>query len=255
MIDILYLAHKRPKFTDASLRTLIANTDWSKARLVLYTDGDARPDLPAGSPPAVHFSCLSDRQHYGGPVAIMNEFLRTRRGSANFVKLDNDVMVPPGWLEACTAVMDAHPELGLLGIEPPASRTPNPQSRWPVPTPEDDCGSRFSGGYLAGYARCDSIGGIGLMRRSAFAGRAAMRPHSIYGGFSDWQLAHPEVVKGWIVPPLKVFLLDRLPISPWKELSAEYIAKGWQRPWTDYSLEASALWDWCDLKTLERTNA
>jgi hypothetical protein len=232
MIDILYLAHKRPEFTRASLDALLKNTDWSRARLIVYTDGVplSRDWAP---PPSV---CVLTA-HYGGPVAIMNTHLWATKAEL-FAKIDNDTIVPPGWLDACLSVMEAHPELDLLGIESPASRTPNPDSGRIVAPPESLVPAS------AGYAPCDAIGGIGLMRTSAFAGRSAMKPHSIYGGFTDWQLAHPEVRKGWIVPPLKVFLLDRLPIEPWASLSREYIAKGWQRPWTNYSPESVALWDW-----------
>lgn len=94
------------------------------------------------------------------------------------------------------------------------------------------------------YAQCDAIGGVGLMRRSAF-GKQRMKPHSTYGGFTDWQIAHPEVTKGWIVPPLKLFLLDRLPLEPWASLSKRYIEEGLQRPWTNYEpKDADALWSW-----------
>lgn len=213
MIDILFPTYERREFAVASLRALRANTDLRQYRLVPHSGNAA------------------------GPVEIMNQYL-AEPGSEIFAKIDNDVIVPPGWLEAGLAVMEAHPELGLLGIEPPASRTSAP---WAggirIPAPE-------LVGVHDGYAPCEAIGGIGLMRRSAFAGRGALRPHSTYGGFTDWQMAHPEVTKGWIVPPLNVFLLDRLPIEPWVSLSKYYVATGWQRPWTNYTMDDSDLWSW-----------
>ena len=82
-------------------------------------------------------------------------------------------------------------------------------------------------------------------RDTAMTTHDVMVQHSTYGGFTDWQLAHPELVKGWIVPPLKLFLLDRLPIEPWASLSKKYEAAGEQRFWTRYPLDAaSQLWDW-----------
>lgn len=217
MIDILFPVHNRPEFVEVSRAALETNTDWSKARLLVHED-------PRGA----------------GPVAIMNDYL-SRPGSEIFAKIDSDTIVPPGWLEAGLAVMEAHPELGLLGIEPPLSRTPAPWMRGKrEPAPEGALQN------ASGYARCESIGGIGFLRRSIFASPDRMRPHGFHGvgGFTDWQLRHPEVIKGWILPPLQVFLLDRLPIEPWASLSKEYIRKEWQRPWTNYSLADSQLWDW-----------
>jgi hypothetical protein len=227
VIDILYLAKGRSEFTEASAGALLSNTDWGSVKSVhVYFDGGSRNE------PGARFVLKSPSETYffyepfGGPVAVMNDFLRNG-GSPIFAKIDNDVIVPPGWLERCLDVMEAHPELGLLGIEPPSS------------TVRLDLSRRHGT-----YAEADSIGGVGLMRRSAFAGRDPMRPHSTYGGFTDWQLAHPEVKKGWICPPLNVFLLDRLPMEPWAGLSRKYIAGGEQRPWANYGPEDSALWDW-----------
>lgn len=221
-IDILFPVYNRREFANEALKALTQNTDLDRARLCVHNDS------------------LNE-----GPVAVMNRFLARDDGSAIFAKIDSDTIVPPGWLDAALAVMQENPELDLLGIEPPASRTPAP---WGGRVAIPEFYGPFISATLQGpaYARCDMIGGIGLMRRSAFAGREPMIPHAQngVGGFSDWQLKHPEVTKGWIVPPLNVFLLDRLPIEPWASLSKEYIQKGWQRPWTNYSLSDSALWEW-----------
>lgn len=229
MIDLIYLAKGRREFTRASLGALMQNTNWRLARLIVYTDGDEFPAtlLNAQVRKAVH----------GGPVAIMNAYL-AGTGTEVFAKIDNDVIVPPGWLERCLDVMEANDGLGLLGIEPPASRTPAP---WRNGQREAEPEKYVRG---EGYAQCSMIGGIGLMRRSAFATSDPMTPHSIYGGFSDWQLRHPKIQKGWICPPLDLFLLDRLPVEPWASLSKRYIAEGQQRPWTNYDPAASALWEW-----------
>lgn len=242
MIDILFLAHHRSEFTEAALAALVASTNWKLVRaLWMYSDG------PSGSHGPVFRFCRDfsfkplslycEPGEYGGPVVVMNDYLKQPDAGEVFAKIDNDVIVPPGWLDQCAAVMEAHPELDLLGIEPPLSRTPNPGTRVRVPAPE------LQGSHV-GYAPCDAIGGIGLMRRRAFQTADPMKPHSIYGGFTDWQLAHPEVKKGWIVPPLDCFLLDRLPFEPWLSLSKKYIESGQQRPWTNYEMKDSRLWDW-----------
>ena len=229
MIDLIYLAKGRSEFTRASLDALMANTNWKLARLIVYTDGDP-------------WSFLSRSEvrmaPYGGPVAIMNAYL-AGPGTPIFAKIDNDVIVPPGWLDRCLGVMEKYGHncgLDLLGIEPWESRTPAP---WTNGKREPDFWERD-----LPFVSCNSIGGIGLMRRSAFATADQMKPRAIYGGFTDWQLQHSEVQKAWIYPSLDLFLLDRLPVEPWATLSKEYIRTGRQRPWTNYDPADSALWDW-----------
>lgn len=239
MIDLVYLAKGRPEFTDASLASLLQNTDWSKARLLVFTDGDL-PNLFLRQS-VREFWGTCDMNRYGGPVAIMNEYVRNSH-SELWAKIDNDVIVPPGWLDQCLDVMERNPKLDLLGIEPPQSRTRAP---WGAQMAAPELSIKTT---KPGYAPCDAIGGIGLMRTEAFTRREPMKPHSTYGGFTDWQWKHPEVKTGWIVPPLKVFLLDRLPIEPWISLSRKYIAKGDQRPWTNYNPQDHALWDWWAVK-------
>lgn len=178
----------------------------------------------------------------GGPVAIMNWWL-SQPGAPLFAKIDNDVILPTGWLEAAERVMVAHPELDILGLEPPQSRTCAPWRAQEEHDRLDVPESSFAGG-LEGFAPAHSVGGVAVIRRSAFYGKPEMRQVRIYGGFYHWQLQHASVLKGWIVPPLKLFLLDRVPVEPWLSLSVEYIRKGWQRPWTNYDLRDRALWEW-----------
>jgi hypothetical protein len=177
----------------------------------------------------------------------MNDYLTTLPPTVDlWAKIDNDVIVPPGWLDACLDVMDAHPELDLLGIEPPESRTPAPWAGGKrVPAPEHNAIPEIVAkmGGLS-YVPCGSIGGIGMFRTRAWANRPAMIPHSTYGGFGDWA-KRTNCVCGWIVPPIKLFLLDRLQIEPWASLSKRYIAEGQQRAWTNYSAaEAESLAGW-----------
>jgi hypothetical protein len=249
-IDILFSASSRPEFTRASLAALRDNTDWTRVRcLWLYLDGpDPETRAAVGTFMAhfrpVEFHVFEDS--FGGPVAIMNHWISGTCFTAGLIlaKIDNDVIVPPGWLNAAAEVMDLHPELDLLGLEPPLSRTPAPWANGKrPPAPELERGKHIVTGWN-GYARCEAVGGVGLFRRRAFTDRPRMVPHSTYGGFTDWQLASPDLVIGWIVPPLALFLLDRLPIEPWASLSRSYIAAGVQRPWTNYGPEAAGLWEW-----------
>lgn len=244
-IDIVFPASSRPEFTAASLLALARNTNWALVRrLIIFTDGSPFYNGCVAPPPIPIEVLEYDKRPLGGPVAIMKAWLADKEGADVMAKIDNDVIVPPGWLDEASGVMDHHPGLDILGLEPPLSRTAAPWARGKrPPAPE----LNLPGGAQRanpGYATCDSIGGVGLMRRRAFATRAPMLPHSTYGGFTDWQQRHSDLVIGWIVPPLDLFLLDRLPIEPWAALSRQYIAQGDQRPWSLYLPEDASLWQW-----------
>lgn len=264
MIDIVFCAKGRPEFTRASLAALAANTNWLLVRsLIIYFDGDGTVQQGISESEWLHVPLRLRPQRIGGPVAIMLDYLASEPAEI-WAKIDNDVIVPPGWLDAALAVMEARPELGLLGIEPPASRTRAPWSPVGLRTEAPEYSGHIVVSMLQGaldfpadcdvfhgYARCASIGGVGLFRTSAFAGRLPMKPykdgHGLpVGGFTTWQTDNPTIVKGWLVPPISLFLLDRLPFEPWASLSKRYIEEGQQRPWTNYEPAGTklALWDW-----------
>jgi glycosyltransferase involved in cell wall biosynthesis len=246
--DILFLAKNRLEFTRASLGSLIENTNWKLVRhLVIIDDGSTdgtREYLQRISyPVSVRFLFTHANMRFNGPAAVMKAFTREPEVPELFAKIDNDVIVPPRWLDICLSVMNHHPELDLLGIEPWMSRTPHYEGGPVTPPPELTGVHVRSNSNTHGYAVCNSIGGIGVMRSSAFHKYSNLTQHSIYGGFTEWQLNHPEIRKGWVAPPLNVFLLDRLPIEPWRSLSREYITKTWQRAWSCYSLD-NPFWSW-----------
>lgn len=247
MIDLLYLSFNRREFTEVSLAALVANTNWDLVNsFTVYddasTDGTREIVIDALAEIQIHgrvrLCSATPEMRYGNPVAIMNHFMRPEC-TGTFCKIDSDTMLPPGWLDACCTVMQENPELDLLGIEPPASRKrPLGVHGPPIVDPRE-----LEPGPLR-YVPCRSIGGIGMMRRRAFARYPDMRPEQTYGGFTGWQIRHPDLKIGWIAPPLDVFLLDRLPGEPWVSLSREYIAKGWQRGWGGYTEADSRLWEW-----------
>lgn len=222
MIDILYLASNRLEFTRASMGALLANTDWALVRSITVYDDDStdgtREYLEALAFPV---PSIFRAGKWGSPVAIMNEFILTQK-PAVFAKIDNDTMVPPGWLSACQTLLAQNPGVSLLGIEPHHPVATNPIRRY------------------AESARY--IGGIGLIRGEAFD-HSLPRPDGRFG-FTAWQDHNQDILKAWINPALPVVLLDRLPMEPWASLSATYEAKGWQRPWAKYDISQSALWSW-----------
>lgn len=251
MIDILFVAWNRLEFTKESLDTLIANTDWRLVRnLIVHDDGstDGTAEwLRNYSPLHYYKQALGCEEvvirhgQLGSPTGVMNQYLR-EPGQTFLAKIDNDAMMPPGWLNEAIAVMESHPELNLLGLGAWMPVGPAPRT----------------------YEPCKAIGGIGLMRSSAFecclpweGGR--------YGGAQMWQSDHmqePIVLtgpiteerkvnpphrvsqSGWISPGIPVFLLDMIPFEPWASFSAQYIEKGWQRRWTTHPETDSHLWSW-----------
>ena len=258
MVDILFLAKGRKEFTEASWKVLLENT-LIPHFLYVFVDGDATAfdwfDSEAfDSPPWQVFG-----GNLGGPVACLNAFLEKTSGEF-IAKIDNDTIVPPGWLEACLDVMKRHPEVDLLGLEPwapdstlfPASCLPRKTEQM-RPTSLHDCmdveewnGTRWQS-KERGIRIVSHVGGIGLFRRSAFERFGKPTPNSTDGryGFTEWQWQNPEMVKAFLDPPLPVFLLDHLPFQPWIGHSMRYEQMGVQRrQWGFYAEGHRALWDW-----------
>ncbi len=225
-VDLLYLARNRLEFTRETFTTLLETTDWqSVQRLSIYDDGsedgtDAWLEAAVARVPA---PARFVRTRFGSPVAAMRHWIESASAPI-LVKTDNDAMLPPGWLRQSLDVLDRHPELALLGIE-----TMNPHA--------DDPSLPRS------YSPAPFISGLGLYRRSAFA-RSRPTPYNRWFGLEEWQMAQGErLVRGWIIPALPVFLLDRIPCEPWRSYSEEYIRRGWQRPWPKYD-PSCTLWRW-----------
>lgn len=220
-IDVLYLARNRLAYTQASFGYLLANTDWSLVdRLVVYDDGSEDgtrewlEERMAGCP---HPYILRET-HFGSPVAVMADYLATAQADI-MAKVDNDIAVPPGWLSTAARCMEENPELELLGLA----------AGW----------AREKQGPL-GYQVATHIGGVGLMRRSAFDKRPPLEPNGRQG-FTTWQHKH-EPIRGWLTPDVLAVQLDLIPESPWRELAASYVAKGWAREWPP--MEDRSLWSW-----------
>lgn len=225
-VDIMYLTHNRKEFTEESFRTLIKNTEWLNVHeLVVYDDHSTD-----GTVGVIYDRCFPYINWYivpgkwGNPTNPLVHFLK--RSTADIlVKIDSDVMLPPGWLTTCLDLMYLNPDIMMVGLEPVLGydHSPTvPRTLTPV----------------------DVIGGIGLFRKEAFADSLPTHtPGKRYNGLYDWQLSHPEITKAYITPGLPVFLLDRVPHPPWSEYSKTYIEKGWQRPWEQYPPD-SDIWKW-----------
>jgi GT2 family glycosyltransferase len=221
-VELLYLAHNRLEFTRESFSALALNTDWSRVdRLHVYDDAstDGTREYLRGAVSELLVSTSTVEGRWGSSVAPMVEFIG--KSEAEIVgKIDNDTMLPPGWLGRCLKVMESAPELDLLGVESFTDREDRP-----------------------GYRPARFIGGIGLFRRRAF--RSLPRTDGRFHGFTTWQeRTERGAVKGWIAPPLPAFLLDRIPFDPWRSLSERYVRDGVQRHWPPYDAESAWMWEW-----------
>lgn len=232
-VDVLFVSFNRLRFTQESFGALLANTDWNSVnRLVLADDGswdgtrewleEARGSCPVPS----RFL----PSPFGGPVAAANLYLQRKSKPAAFAKIDNDTMVPPGWLTEMLRLLHEHPDVDLLGMAPLHGN--------PVPCPFPERTVKYA----------PWVDGNGVWRRRTFKGRELPVPAHANGrfGMTEWQGNQPEIIKAWAAPDLPVFQLDLLPIEPWLSQSEIYIQKGWQRRWPNWTFPpgASAYWDW-----------
>ena len=227
-VDILFLAYNRLAFTQKSFEALLENTDWQYVqRLSVYDDGsvDGTREWLKEAVKQVPVTVAFRDTRFRSAVRSQRYWIATAT-TPLLAKCDCDAVFPPGWLASSLDVMDRHPELSLLGIEAMYACNLNPQVK------RNYTSSRF-------------ISGLGVYRREAW--RGDMMNRGRYWGLEEWQLSRTDLTRGWINPSLPVILLDRIPLEPWKSLSAEYIKKGWQRPVEDkalYGMDRSDIWTW-----------
>jgi glycosyltransferase involved in cell wall biosynthesis len=232
-VEILYCAWNRLEFTRASFELLSRNTDWSKVtRLVVYDDGSEDGTLEFLTEAGIDLPVPAYEVRHGGwhsTGTTMNDFVALTEAE-RFVKIDNDIAMPPGWLNILLDVAARNPDTELLGME--AGWTGPYRSRQP---------SRH---YTVIPA--EHIGGIGLMQTQAFIRRRPI-PASLgkngRAGFTIWQHRCGPTA-GWIAPDLAVVQLDRIPEEPWETLSARYVEEGWARAWEPYRDDMRLWWKW-----------
>lgn len=235
MIDVLYLTYNRRAFTEMTLPMLIANTNWDLlqgGKLIVYDDGstDGTLEFVQETLAASGIEVTELRQHLKrSPVGVMNHYVESAK-SDFFVKVDNDIVVPPGYLEALLSVIMPPPYVGpvieLLGME--AGRCGPPAEVW-------------DGRY--GFEEGTHIGGVGIMRTAALGQRPRMVVNGRFG-FTEWQHEY-RPLRGWIKPDLMVCSLDQIPFEPWASLTADYIAAKINREWGKYHDRWMApYWDW-----------
>jgi cellulose synthase/poly-beta-1,6-N-acetylglucosamine synthase-like glycosyltransferase len=226
MIDLMFTAHNRRAYVEATFEALRVNTNWeliSRLHVVDDRSTDGTYEHLAAAVREIPIPVTLTSSRFGGPVAAMNHVLDQTKADL-LGKVDSDCVVCPGWLEHMLATVNAHPQIDGLGMEPgfaapvaplDVARTVKP-ARW--------------------------IGGLGIFRTRVFARRRPVQSERFFGLTNHWRRF---AVTAWVDPDLPVFLLDHLPIEPWTSLAREYLRKGWSREWPDkYPPEMAAYYDW-----------
>jgi glycosyltransferase involved in cell wall biosynthesis len=231
VVDVLYLSWNRRAFTEITFDLLLRNTDWGLvSKLFVYDDAsdDGTLEFLTAAVEAcpVEFQIHSARRR--SPVAVMNEYCSSGRVSDVFCKIDSDIAVPAGWLEALLGVLERNPELEVLGMEAGMTWLPGRDGRV------------FDGVY--GWREASHIGGIGAIRQTALTHRPRIPANGLFG-FTEWQAKY-RPIRGWIEPDLLCPALDRIPIEPYASLSDMYIEQGYQRPWPRYEHWGEPYFSW-----------
>lgn len=220
MIEILYLAWNRLEFTTRTWEYLLAHTDWGLASGIVAYDDGSEDGTQEYLREAVERAPVPAELRIGdfrSPPAIMNHYLATTQADW-FAKIDNDIAVPPAWLNALTSLTEeGTPE--LIGMEAGMVACPGRPGVAP------------NGGPYT-FERSSHIGGVGLMKVEAFHSRPPIPSRGRYG-FTEWQNRY-KPRRGWINPDLFVPSLDRIPAEPFATWAEEYVESGWSRPWPKY---------------------
>ena len=225
--DLIYLTHNRREYTELTLSLLIENTNWSLIdRLIVYDDRstDGTRELVGDRINLIPVEYEIRDHDWGSPVLVMNDYVRSAESDL-FAKIDNDVALPPGWLDAFISVMEAKNPPELLGTESP----------FMGPPPEG-----WDGTYT--WHPWKHIGGVGLMQTEFFRRTGPMKAKR-YHGFTQHQWIYGPR-RGWINPDLPACLLDRCPVEPWLTYGRRYERQGWQRPWKKIPAEMDYYWRW-----------
>jgi len=170
----------RRALTECTLDALLANTPANDFRLIIVDDGstDGTWDRLGDRhwPIGVWVEMIRHEYPRGCPASL-NEILQRRERGQHFVKLDNDLLVPPGWLAEFQRLSTSLDDAGMIG---PVWEGFNPAYLMPgVDHPPDYYVLQRLPGHLAWHdAR--------LLDRVGFFD--VLGPGHLYG-FEDWLMS------------------------------------------------------------------
>ena len=200
-VAVLVPCYKRPEYTAKCVRSLVCNSRHRPLILWLVDDGSgdgtlkqlrsAQWVLACMATPGVQVEVVAHEKNLGLRATIL-EFWWEMRGKADFLaKIDNDSIVPPGWIAKMLAVFDDCPELEVLSPD-------NEPSHAALSHGVDDGGR---------YRRASNMGGLWFMRASTrekyFNLKRLRKSRKSYGGGirGAWdlmlKLKRAGAVMGW----------------------------------------------------------
>jgi glycosyltransferase involved in cell wall biosynthesis len=110
------LSYQRPLFLRDCLSSLA--DAGAPFELIIHDDGSTDPEVRRGLLTAVDDGAtvtLNAPGHNQGQGTALNRMFSIAAGDP-IIKLDQELIFEPGWLTKVTALMDANPPLGLLGL-------------------------------------------------------------------------------------------------------------------------------------------
>lgn len=121
MVDIVVLVKDRIEFTEIMLRELAQHTDWSLIRKLLLVDDQCKPETRQLLETFVRDRGLGEIVPVTAGSVTNALFLGTERLLADppthFVKLDNDFLVCPKWLEIASHLAErSHHAFDVIGF-------------------------------------------------------------------------------------------------------------------------------------------
>jgi hypothetical protein len=233
-LEILFTARERLAFTKATFELLIRNTNWNAVTRMVVIDDESGKESKfwlsekvvelnrSGNYPEIEM--WHTKLH--SPPALMNHFIE-RTACDVFAKIDNDIALPPFWLENMLSVWTSQ-EIELLGMEAGQTKMAGRD------------GVLLDGAF--GFEECTHIGGVGLMNAERFRQLPPI-PVRGYFGWTEHQQLY-RWIRGWITPDIPCPQLDRIPEEPWLSLTAYYKQRGWNRDWPPYEKISAPYWSW-----------
>lgn len=229
-VDLITFTYNRLAYTRDALSALVENTasyGWDRVRWIIVENASVDGTreyvrVLKDSRPEINIELIENDQPR---VVAANMNLAIGRCRAPFIaKIDNDILVPPYWLESLKQIVDAFPELAVLGG-----------------------GGRGDGELIQsdgiGYYPVDNVGGNFLARAESLkcapiespVGEFDVHAPWRFSGFSAWQWRLPEIFNGptaigWAYPFLAVRHMDNHDYP--HRRTNEYQALGWGR-WGD----------------------
>lgn len=215
-VPILLLTYNRLEYTKKSLKRMVESTEKTKNEIIIFdncsTDG-TREWLKEIKDPRISV-ILNDRNIK--VAGAMNEFFKMTKNKEYVAKVDNDTLVPDGWLDAML-MMAEHYKVDILQPKHFMLHSKFKSFDEWMETLKGDNRIRFS----------DYVGGSGILVRRAMINDLIPSSESPLGGWTQYQANHPELKKAFC-RNVEIRLLDMKDDNEydWKKYPDYYVEVG-----------------------------